>query len=207
MKISMLDLSRDYKYFKKEVDKAIKSVLTRSWYILGDEVKNFEVEFSQYTNSKYAIGVASGTSALHLALLSCGIKEGDEVITTPHSTVFTVLPISTINAKPIFADIKSDTFTIDPKDIERNITTKTKAIIPVHLYGHPCDMDPILKIARKYKLYVIEDAAQAHGAEYKDIKVGNLGDICCFSFYPSKNLGAYGDAGIITTNNKNRLSI
>lgn len=180
----------------------LSRVLNSGRYILGKEVDAFEEEFSRYISVAHGIGVGSGTEALHLALSACGIGRGDEVITVAHTAVATVAAIELAGATPVLVDIDSDFYTIDPEKIESAITSHTKAIIPVHIYGHPADMDPILKIARKNRLYVIEDCAQAHGAMYKGNRVGSIGDIGCFSFYPTKNLGALGDGGMVVTSNK-----
>lgn len=211
--IPFVDLSAQYQTIKKEIDHVISSVLKRGWFILGEELSSFEKEFAEYCGTKYGVGVGSGTEALHLSLLACGVKPDDEVITVPNTAVPTVSAISFANAKPIFVDIDSKTFTIDPNNLEDYLrkrfshndsrsTKNLKAIIPVHLYGHPADMDPILEVARKYGLKVIEDACQAHGAEYKGKKVGSIGNAGCFSFYPTKNLGAYGDGGMVITNDE-----
>lgn len=199
--IPFLDLKAQYLSIKDEINEAITKVLESCQYALGDEVKAFEQEFADYCQGDYGIGVNSGTSALHLALLALGIGAGDEVITVPFTFVATVAAICYTGAKPVFVDIDPVSYTIDVNQIESAITERTKAIIPVHLYGQPADMDPILAIAKKHNLKVIEDAAQAHGAEYKGKRVGSIGDLGCFSFYPGKNLGAYGEAGIVTTNN------
>lgn len=180
----------------------IKRVIDSGWYILGSEVEAFEKEFASYCETKYSVGVGNGTDAITLSLLAFGIGAGGEVICPSLTATFTALGISSAGAKPVFADVNEKTYTINPADIEKRITKKTKAIIPVHLYGHPADMDPILKIARKHSLRVIEDACQAHGARYKGKRVGSIGDTGCFSFYPTKNLGALGDGGAVTTNNK-----
>lgn len=201
--IPFLDLKAQYQSIKKEIDEAISNVLESTQFVLGNEVAAFENEFAIYCNARYGIGVNSGTSALHLALLAAGVGAGDEVITVPFTFVATVAAISYTGAKPVFVDIEPDSFTIDVKQIEKAITQQTKAILPVHLYGQPVDMDPILEIAQRYDLTVIEDAAQAHGAEYKGRRVGSIGDLGCFSFYPGKNLGAYGEGGMVVTNNEN----
>jgi len=185
---------------KDEIDKAIKEVLNSGFFILGKNVEKFENEFSKYCNVKHGIGVASGTDALKIALLACGVKHGDEVITTPLSAIATSFSISYVGATPIFVDV-DETYNIDVNKIEEKISKKTKAILPVHLYGNPCDIDIILEIAKEHDLKVIEDCCQAHGAEYKRIKVGSFGDASAFSFYPTKNLGAYGDGGMVLTNN------
>jgi dTDP-4-amino-4,6-dideoxygalactose transaminase len=189
-----------YLSYREEIDLAIKRVLDSGWYVLGEEVREFEKEFAQFNIVSHAIGVGSGTDALHIALRALEIGAGDEVITTAHTAVATASAIDLAGAKPIFVDIEPDFFTIDPDLIEDAITPKTKAIIPVHIYGQPCNMDAIMDIANKNNLKVIEDSAQAHGAEYKGKRVGSIGDIGCFSFYPTKNLGAIGDGGALVTN-------
>ncbi len=198
--IPFLDLKAQYRSIKAELDAAVLHVLESAAYVLGPEVKAFEDEFAAFCDAKHAVGVNNGTSALHLALLAVGVGPGDEVITTPHTFVATVAAIRYTGARPIFVDIDPRSFTIDPSPIEAAITPRTKAIIPVHLYGQPADMDPILAVARKHRLAVIEDAAQAHDAEYKGRRVGALGDLACFSFYPGKNLGACGEGGAVVTN-------
>jgi len=198
--IKFFDTKRQYYLIKKEVDFALKKVLENGVFIGGKEVENFEKEVAEFCGTKYAIGVNSGTDALYLSLRALEIKPGDEVITTPFTFISTAEVIANLGAKPVFADIEED-FNISPKEIEKKITDKTKAIIPVHLFGWPAKMDEILEIAKKYNLYIIEDAAQAFGSEYKRKKVGSLGDIGCFSFFPTKNLGALGDGGMIVTNN------
>ena len=199
--IPFVDLKAQYTGIKDEVNVAIQGVLETCQFTLGSEVVAFEEEFSSYCQTQYGIGVNTGTSALHLALLAAGVGKDDEVITVPFTFVATVAAIYYTGAKPVFVDIDSGTFTINVKAIESAITDKTKAIIPVHLYGQPADMDPILEIAKRHGLVVIEDAAQAHGAEYKGRRVGSIGDMGCFSFYPGKNLGAYGEGGMVVTNN------
>lgn len=196
----MIDFRAEYLSIKKEVDSAIQRVLNSGWLILGKEVEGFEKEFARYCDVKRGVGVGSGTEALHLTLLACGIEEGDEVITVPNTAVPTVAAIDFARAKPVFVDIDPETYGMDVSQLESKITKKTKAIIPVHLFGHPVNMDPLLKIAKKHNLKVIEDACQAHGALYKGKKVGSFGDAACFSFYPTKNLGAYGDGGMVVTN-------
>lgn len=200
--IPFIDLTREYAEISKEITQAIQRVLKSGWFILGEEVKQFEEEFSKYIGTKYGIGVNSGSDALFLALKALGIGTGDEVITISHTFISTVDSIVRNGAKPVFVDIDPDTYCIDVAKIEERITEKTRAILPVHLYGHPADMEPIMEIAKKYNLWVIEDACQAHGAEYKGKKVGGIGVLGCFSFYPTKNLGAYGDGGIIVTSNE-----
>jgi dTDP-4-amino-4,6-dideoxygalactose transaminase len=199
--IPFVDLKAQYAGIKEEVNSAIQGVLESCQFTLGSEVAAFEDEFSTYCQAEYGIGVNTGTSALHLALLAAGIGPNDEVITVPFTFVATVAAIYYTGAKPVFVDIDPRTFTIDVKAIEAAITEKTKAILPVHLYGQPADMDPILDIAKRHGLVVIEDAAQAHGAEYKGRRVGSIGDMGCFSFYPGKNLGAYGEGGMVVTSN------
>ena len=199
--IPFVDLKAQYRSIKSEIDTAVLRVLESSQFVLGQEVEAFEKEFADFCHAEHAIGVNSGTSALHLALLAAGIGPGDEVITVPFTFVATVAAIVYAGGRPVFVDVEPRSFTMDPDQIESAITTKTKAILPVHLYGQAADMDPIMDIARRHGLVVIEDAAQAHGAEYKGRRVGGIGDIGCFSFYPGKNLGAYGEGGAITTNN------
>lgn len=200
--IPVSDLIRQYKTIKKEIDKALHNTLDGGWFVLGPRVEKFEEEFAHYCGTKYAIGVGSGTEALHVSLLACGIKEGDEVITVPNTAVPTVCAITLAGATPVFVDIDKNNFNMDPSQLIKKINKRTKAIIPVHLYGNPADMNSITKIARGKNLFIIEDACQAHGAEYKNKKVGSFGNLGCFSFYPSKNLGCYGDGGIITTDDK-----
>ena len=199
--IPYLNLAAQYHSIKPEIDSAIAGVLESSQFILGSEVAAFEKEFAEYCGASHAFGVNSGTSALHLAFLAAGIGPGDEVITSPFTFVASVAAIQYAGAKPVYVDIDPVTFNLDATQLERAITSRTKAILPVHLYGQPADLDPILSLARKYRLVVIEDAAQAHGAEYKGTRVGSVGDIGCFSFYPGKNLGAYGEGGIVVTSN------
>jgi dTDP-4-amino-4,6-dideoxygalactose transaminase len=199
--IPFVDLRAQYASIKDEVNAAIQGILESCQFTLGSEVSAFEVEFAAYCQSKHGIGVNTGTSALHLALLAADVGPGDEVITVPFTFVATVSAICYTGATPVFVDIDPRTFNMDPNGIEAAITEKTKAIIPVHLYGQPVDMDPILEIARRHGLVVIEDACQAHGAEYKGRRTGSLGDMGCFSFYPGKNLGAYGEAGMVVTDN------
>lgn len=191
-----------YKAYKDDIDSAVKKVLESGWYILGEEVEAFENEFADYIGVSYGIGVGSGTEAIHLALACCGIARGNEVITVSHTATATVAAIELTGATPVLVDIEPDFFTMDPNKLEAAITPRTKAIIPIHMYGHPADMDPILKIAKKHNLKVIEDCAQAHGATYKNKHIGSFGDMTCFSFYPTKNLGALGDGGMVVTNDK-----
>ena len=197
--IPMVDLKRQYRNLKADIDAAIQKVLEDCQFILGPNVAALEKEIAAYHGVSHAIGVASGTDALLLSLRACGIGAGDEVITTPFTFIATADVISLLHAIPVFADIVTDTFNIDPGKVEEKITSKTKAIIPVHLFGHPADMDPIWALAAKYNIRVIEDCAQAFGATYKGKKVGTRGDCGCFSFFPSKNLAGYGDGGMIIT--------
>jgi len=199
--IPYLDLKAQYRGIKDEIDAAVRRVIESCQFILGPEVQAFEQEIAAAHHVKHAVGVNSGTSALHLALLVAGVGPGDEVVTVPFTFVATAAAIRYSGARPVFVDIEPRAFTIDVSQIERAITPRTKAILPVHLYGQPADMDPILEIARRHQLVVIEDACQAHLAEYKGRRVGGLGDFGCFSFYPGKNLGAYGEGGLVTTNN------
>ena len=199
--IPLLDLAAQYRELKTEIDAAIARVFESGQFILGKETEAFEEEFASYCNVEHAVAVNSGTSALHLALLAAGIGAGDEVVTVPFTFYATAAAIGYTGATPVYADIDPATFNIDPKKIEAAITERTRAILLVHLYGQAADMDPILEIARRHKLIVIEDAAQAHGAEYKGRRVGGIGDLGCFSFYPTKNLGAAGEGGLVTTNN------
>ena len=181
--------------------RAIREVIESNAFAGGPFVERFEAQFAAYCGSRYAIGVGNGTDALWLTLLALGIGEGDEVITVPNTFIATVEAIIHCKAQPVFVDVDENTFTMDPAELEKSLTAKTKAIIPVHLFGQPADMDPILEFARAHGLFVIEDAAQAHGAEYKGRKAGTMGDAGCFSFYPGKNLGALGEAGAVVTNN------
>ncbi|MEW6171015.1 MAG: DegT/DnrJ/EryC1/StrS family aminotransferase [Candidatus Omnitrophota bacterium] len=203
MNISFLDLRQEYIKIKKEVNKSILDLMQRGDFILGKDEKIFEEEFAQYCNTKYALGVNSGTDALFLSLLACNIGRGDEIIVPCFTYIASAFAISYTGAKPVFVDIDEQTYNIDTKKIERLITKNTKAIIPVHLFGQSAKMREIISLAKKYNLKIIEDAAQAHGAEYYGKKVGSLADTGCFSFYPTKNLGGCGDGGMVTTNNKN----
>jgi dTDP-4-amino-4,6-dideoxygalactose transaminase len=193
------NITRQYQRIKDEVGAAIAEVLPTGRYTLGPQVAAFEQEFAAYCQSKHCVGIANGTEALHLALLACGVGPGDEVITVPNTYIATVFAISYTGATPVFVDVDPVTFNIDVSKIEAKITPRTKALLPVHLYGQIVDMDPLLDIARRHKLYVIEDAAHAHGALYKGRRAGSFGDIGCFSFYPSKVMGCYGDGGAVTT--------
>ncbi|MER8564432.1 DegT/DnrJ/EryC1/StrS family aminotransferase [Mesorhizobium sp. M0924] len=198
--IPFVDLKAQYTTIKLEVDAAIQRTLESCQFTLGADVAEFEKEFAAYSQAAFGVGVNTGTSALHLGLLAAGIGPGDEVITSPFTFVATVAAIYYTGATPVLVDIDPATYTIDPAQIEAAITPATKAIIPIHLYGQPADMDPIMAIARKHGLMVLEDACQAHGAEYKGKRVGAIGDMAAFSFYPGKNLGAYGEGGMLTTN-------
>jgi len=199
MNIPSLDLTLQFKKLEDEIMEAVSFVMRSGQFILGPWVEQFELDFASYCGCKFGVGVASGTDALVLALDALGIGVGDEVITTPFTFIATAEAISRVVAVPVFVDIDPRTFCIDAGKIEEAITFRTKAILPVHLYGHPCDMDKIMSLAWERNLFVIEDCAQAHGAEYKGRKVGSFGKTGCFSFFPSKNLGAYGDAGMILT--------
>lgn len=202
MRIPIINSKRQYETIAAEAEKAVLEVMRSGSYILGENNKKFEEEMCNYLDVKHAVALNSGTDALHLALRALDIGEGDEVISTAFTFVATSESIGIVGAKPVFVDIDPDTFNIDASKIEAAITPKTKAIIPVHLYGQPCDMDVILDIAKRHNLFVIEDACQAIGAEYKGRKVGTIGDIGCFSFYPTKNLGTMGDGGMLTTNSQ-----
>jgi dTDP-4-amino-4,6-dideoxygalactose transaminase len=191
-----------YTAYKGEIDSAIARVMESGRYILGQEVAAFEEEFAAYIGVRYGIGVGSGTDALHLALRACGVGVGDEVITVSHTAVATAAAIELCGARPVFVDIDPSTFVIDPDQVERVITSRTKAIIPVHLYGHVADMEVIQSVARSHGLVVVEDCAQSHGATYGGRKSGSMGDLAAFSFYPTKNLGAFGDGGMVITHNK-----
>lgn len=199
--IPSVDLRAQYHSIKAEIDDAVLRVLESTQFILGDEVAAFEREFAAFCRAEHAVAVNSGTSGLHLALLAAGVGPGDEVITVPFTFVATVAAVQYAGARAVLVDIDSKTYTMDPALIEAAITPRTKAIVPVHLYGQAADMDPILELARARGLAVVEDAAQAHGAEYKGRRVGSMGDLAVFSFYPGKNLGAYGEGGAVVTNN------
>jgi dTDP-4-amino-4,6-dideoxygalactose transaminase len=201
MTIPMTDLTLQYQSIKGEIDAAMRAVVEGGQFILGSEVKAFEEEMTAYCGTGFAVGVASGTDALRLALLACGIGQGDEVITTPFTFIATVETICKCGARPVFADIDPRTCNIDVEQITSKITSRTKALLPVHLYGQPAAMSTILDVAAAHKLKVIEDCAQAVGAEYEGKKVGSLGDVGCLSFFPAKNLGAFGDGGMVVTNN------
>ncbi len=202
MKIELCDLKAQYATIQPEIDDAIKSVLTNTNFIQGKEVRLLEQEFAAFSGARFGVATASGTDALHLTLMALGVGTGDEVITASHTFTATAEAICHCGAKPVFADIDPRTYNIDPARIEEKITPRTKVIMPVHLYGQPADMDAILEVASRHGLQVLEDACQAHGAEYKGKRVGTLGMAACYSFYPGKNLGAYGDAGMIVTNDQ-----
>ena len=201
VKVPYLDLKAQYRSIKSEIDAAVARVLESCQFVLGPEVASFEQEFAAYCGTSDCIALNSGTSALHLALLAAGIGPGDEIITVSFTFVASVAAIVYAGARPVLVDIERRSFTMDSASIEAAITPRTRAIMPVHLYGQAADMDPILAVAKRHNLVVIEDAAQAHGAKYKGRPVGSLGDMACFSFYPAKNLGAYGEGGAVTTNN------
>lgn len=201
VKVPYLDLKAQYQNIKTEIDAALARVLDSCQFVLGPEVSEFEQDFAAYSGTTECIALNSGTSALHLALLAAGVGAGDEVITVPFTFVASVAAVLYAGAKPVLVDIEPRSFTIDTAAIEGAITPRTKAILPVHLYGQSADMDPIMGIARRHGLVVIEDAAQAHGAKYKGRAVGSIGNMACFSFYPGKNLGAYGEGGAVTTSN------
>lgn len=205
--IPLINLTKQYEAIKTDCDKKVLDVLSSANYIMGENVKEFEKEFTEYIGTKHSISVGNGTDALVIALKALGIGEGDEVITTPFTFFATAESISAVGATPVFVDVRKDTFNIDPSKIEERITSRTTAIMPVHIFGQACDMDEINQIAKKHNLYVIEDACQAVGGEYKGRKVGNLGDIACFSFFPTKNLGCAGDGGMIVTNDDNLATI
>jgi dTDP-4-amino-4,6-dideoxygalactose transaminase len=197
-----MDLQAELRAIEPEIREAIDRVLASGRFILGDEVKQFEEEFARYCGTQFAIGTSCGTTALHLALRSCGVGVGDEVITTPHTFIATAEAIGHCGAKPVFVDVDTETGNIDAGRVAAAITPATKAIVVVHLYGQPAEMDAILGVARSHKVAVIEDCAQAHGATFRGKRVGGFGDAGCFSFFPAKNLGALGDAGMIVTNNE-----
>ncbi len=202
MEIPVFDLKRQYMYLKAELDGAFTNVFDSGNFVLGENVRLFEEEFANYLDARFSVGVGSGTEALHLSLKACNIGHGDEVITVPNTAVPTISAISSAGAMPVLVDVTPDTYTIDTKKIEKEITNKTKAILPVHMYGHSAEMEQIMKLAEAYNLRIIEDACQAHGAQYNGKNAGTSGDMGCFSFYPTKNLGAYGDGGIVVTNDE-----
>jgi len=199
MSIPFVDLKKQYESIREEVLARIAESLDGMQLFLGENVQAFEAEFARYCGTEFAIGVGSGTEALHVGLRACGVGQGDEVVTVANTFFATAEAIALVGARPIFVDIDPETYNMDPRQVESKITYRTRAILPVHLYGHPADMGPILKLARTYNLKVIEDACQAHGAEYQGRRTGSLGDVGCFSFYFTKNLGAYGEAGMAVT--------
>jgi dTDP-4-amino-4,6-dideoxygalactose transaminase len=198
--IPLGDLQREYTRLRSEIDAAVERVLRRGWFVLGEEGQAFEAEWAKYCGVGHAVGAGNGTDAIHLALRAAGSGPGDEVIVPAMTATFSALAVSMAGATPVFADINLARYTLDPATFEAAITPRTAAVMPVHLYGCPADMTPILEIAQRHSLFVLEDAAQAHGARYQGTRVGGFGDASAFSFYPSKNLGAYGDAGAIVTN-------
>lgn len=200
MNIALVDLAAQYRSIRPEIDAAIQRVLDTTSFILGPEVRTFEERFASFVGAKGAVGVASGTSAIQLALMACGVGAGDEVITTPHTFTASAEGIIHTGARPVFVDIDPETYCLDPRRVEEAITPRTRAILPVHLYGHPADLTALSEICRRHGLRLVEDAAQAHGAEVDGRRCGSIGDLACFSFYPGKNLGAYGDAGAVTGN-------
>ena len=200
--IPLVGLYAQYQQIKPEIDSAIEKVISKTQFVGGEEVRLFEEEFAAYCETEACVGVGNGTDAVYLALRAMGIGKGDQVITVSHTFIATAEGITATGASPVFVDVKEDTMLMDPDLIEAAITPRTKAIIPVHLYGQPCEMDRIMEIARKHGLKVIEDAAQAHGARWKGRRAGSFGDAACFSFYPGKNLGAYGDAGAVVSNDR-----
>jgi len=202
LSVPFVDLKAQYQTIKPEIDAAIASVFENTNFILGPQVERFEKAFAEYIGSAFCVGVNSGTAALQLALMACGIGAGDEVIVPSFTFFATAETVSVLGAVPVFVDVDPVSYTITAAEIEKAITPRTRAIIPVHLYGQAVDLDPIRALADKHKLHVIEDAAQAHGAEYKGRRVGGLGTAGCFSFYPSKNLGSYGEAGAVVTNDE-----
>lgn len=202
MKIPFGDLRRQYNANRERIDSAIQRVLDNGWFVLGREVEFFEQEFAAYTGAKHAVGVASGTDAIHLALRALGLEPGDEVITAANTCVPTASAISLAGAVPVVVDVDPVSYTIDPAKIEAAITPRTKAIVPVHLYGQAADMDRLCRVSRESGIPVVEDVAQGHGATYRDKRLGTMGQAGCFSFYPSKNLGAYGDGGAIVTDSR-----
>ena len=202
MRVEFAAFNKMHEEIEEEITAKFKEVYEKNWFIQGSEVEAFEKEFAEYCGAKYCVGCGNGLDALFLILKAYGIKEGDEVIVPSNTYIATALAVSYVGATPVFVEPRMDSYNIDPERIEEKITDKTKAIMAVHLYGQPADMDPILEIAKKHNLKVIEDSAQAHGALYKGKKIGSIGDASGFSFYPGKNLGALGDAGAIVTNDK-----
>jgi dTDP-4-amino-4,6-dideoxygalactose transaminase len=201
-KVPFLDLEAHHSPLRAEFDEAIRAVIDQNAFAGGPVVSEFEGEFAAFCDSRFAIGLGSGTEALWLSLLACGIGSGDEVITVPSTFMATAEAITYAGATPVFVDVDDRTYTMDPAQLEQALTPRTKAIVPVHLFGQAADMDPILAFGRQHGLYVVEDAAQAHGTLYKGQKAGSIGDLGCFSFYPGKNLGAFGEAGAVVTNDQ-----
>ncbi|MBU1867723.1 MAG: DegT/DnrJ/EryC1/StrS family aminotransferase, partial [Candidatus Margulisbacteria bacterium] len=197
MSVNFFDITRQNESHRSEIDSAIADVINSGRFILGENVAKLEQEVAAYSKASFAIGLASGTDALHLALRACGVKKGDEIITSPFTFVATAEAISYIGAVPVFVDIEPNTFNLSPKLIEQKITKKTKAILPIHLYGQPADMVTIMEMARQYKLKVIEDSCQSIGAEYAGKPVNSTSDAGCLSFFPTKNLGCFGDGGMV----------
>jgi len=200
--IAFNDLRPQYAALRAELDEAVGRVLQRGWFILGPELEAFEAEFAAYCGARHAVGVGSGTDALHLALRACGVGPGDEVVTVAFTAVPTVNAISLAGARPVFVDVDPTTRTMDPARVEAALTPRTRALLPVHLYGHAADMAPLRELAERRGLWLIEDAAQAHGTRYRGQRTGTLGHLAAFSFYPTKNLGAYGDAGAVVTDDE-----
>ena len=202
MRVPFVDLKAQYRSIQDDVRAAFDEVLTGMDFVLGPNLRAFEAEYAAYCQTKYAIGVANGTDALYLALRACGVGPGDEVITVSHSFIATVEAIVQLGATPVYVDVDPETYTLDPERLSAALSARTRAIVPVHLYGQIADMDPIMAFARQHGLAVVEDACQAHGADDQGRRAGSLGDAAAFSFYPSKNLGAYGDGGAVTTNSR-----
>ena len=202
MKLPLVDLERQYRSIKEEIDAALLDAVASTQYILGEQLSRFEEEFADYCDARHCVGVGSGTAAVHLALGALGIAEGNEVIAPANTFFGTVLPVLRVGAKPVLVDCDEETATIDVDAVSAALSPRTKAVLAVHLYGHPADMDPLRQLCESHNLALVEDACQAHGARYKGRRVGSLGTIAAFSFYPSKNLGAYGDAGAVTTDDE-----
>lgn len=207
MKIPLVSLARQYTALKEEIDRTISDVIEKGSYILGENVRQFEREFAQYCGTRYAIGVASGTDALTLSLAALGVSRGNQVITVANTFISTVDSITRNSATPQLVDVNPKTYVIDEGAVEKQVKSATVGILPVHLYGHPAELDIILEIAEKNGLWVVEDACQAHDSEFRGRRVGGFGDVACFSFYPSKNLGAYGDAGMVVTDDSNLAKV
>lgn len=205
MQVPLVDLAAQYRSIQPEIDRAIQRILDRTAFILGDEVRDFEAAFAAYVDAEGAVGVSSGTAAIELSLRAIGLQPGDEVITTAHTFIATAEAISNAGGRPVFVDVEPDTFNLDPNRVEALVTDRTRVILPVHLYGHPADLTALMEIAQRRGLYLIEDAAQAVGAEIDGRRCGSIGHLACFSFYPGKNLGAYGDAGAVTSDDQELL--